>query len=273
VGVWWGLLGVSGFEAAGVVEGHAVVVLIDEALAAEAGEEAADGFAGEACHAAELFLVKLHVEGNGNVGWVRAVTAVVCAGPVEKGAGEFSGGGGVESEATRGEEGALILARNGQSGDEVDLGVGFHGADEIGAGDGFDGARAERLGSDAVGGLLVQSGQAEDVAGAGDAEQEETAVAGGGSDFHASGANKQEVIGRQAFVEEDGVRFAIATNSDRIEVAQSLGGERAEGRGVENRTVWTVARKNGWPPGSRAREAKAIRCSTRGRGECCTGLL
>ncbi len=81
------MLAVAGFEAAGVVESHAVVVLIDEAFAAEAGKEAADGFAGEAGHAAEIFLAKLHVEGNGEVGWGGAVAAVVCACPVEKRAG------------------------------------------------------------------------------------------------------------------------------------------------------------------------------------------
>jgi hypothetical protein len=194
-GVWWWLLAVAGFKAAGVVEGHAVVALVDEALAAEAGEEAADGFAGEACHAAELFLVELHVEGNGDVGWGGAVAAVVCACPVEEGAGEFAGGGGVESEATRGEEGALILACDGQSGDEADVGVGLHDTDEVGARDGFDSAGGEGLGGDAVSGLLVQGGEAEDVAGAGDAEQEEAAIAGGCGDFDASGAEEQEVIG------------------------------------------------------------------------------
>ena len=189
------VLAVAGFEATGVVEGHAVVVLIDEALAAEAGEEAADGFAGEACHATEFFLIKLHVEGNGDIGWGGAMAAVVCAGPVEEGAGEFSGGGGVKSEATRGEEGTLILTCDGQSRDEADVGVGFHDADEIGARDGFDGAGGEGFGSDAVCCLLVQSGEAENVAGAGDAEEEETAIAGGGSDFDAAGAEDQEVIG------------------------------------------------------------------------------
>ena len=189
------MLAVSSFEAAGVVEGHAVVALIDQALAAEAGEQAADGFAGEACHAAKLFLIKLHVEGDGDVGWGGVVGAVVCAGPVEKGAGEFAGGGGVEGEATRGEEGALIFACDRQSGDEADVGVGFHDADEVGARDGFDGAGGEGLGSDAVSGLLVQGGEAKDVAGAGDAEQEETAIAGGGGDFDASSADELEVVG------------------------------------------------------------------------------
>jgi hypothetical protein len=101
----------------------------------------------------------------------------------------------MEGEATRGEESALILACDGQGGDAADVGVGSHDADEVGARNGFDGAGGEGLGSDAVNGLLLQSGEAEDVAGAGDAEQEETAIAGGGGDFDAPGADEQEVIG------------------------------------------------------------------------------
>jgi len=89
----------------------------------------------------------------------------------------------------------LILACDGQSGDEADVGVGLHDADEVGAGDGFDGAGGEGFGSDAVSGLLVEGGEAEDVARDGDAEQEETAIAGGGGDFDAAGAEDQEVIG------------------------------------------------------------------------------
>jgi len=244
------VLAVAGFEAAGVVEGHAVVALIDQALAAEAGEEAADGFAGEASHAAELLLVELHEEGDGEVGRNRRVGAFVQAGPVEEGAGELAGGGGVEGETPRGEEGALIFACDGQSGDKADVGVGLHDADVVGAGDRFDGAGGEGLGSDAVGGLLVQGGEAEDVAGAGDAEQEETAIAGGSGDFDAAGADDQKVIGGQTFVKEDCVGFALAANSDRIEVAQSLRGERVERRVAENGTALAVARKNGRPPGS-----------------------
>jgi hypothetical protein len=51
-------------------------------------------------------------------------------------------------------------------------------------------------------------------------------------------------------MEEDCMGLAMAANSDGIEVAQSLRGERAEGRVAENRTVLTVARENGRPPGS-----------------------
>jgi hypothetical protein len=244
------LLAVAGFQAVGVVEGHAVVALIDQALAAEAGEQAADGFAGESRHAAELFLVKLHVEGDGEVGECGGFAAAVCAGPIEEGAGEFAGRGGVESETARGEEGALILASDGQGGDEADVGVGFHDADEVGAGDGLDGAGGERLCADTVDGLVMQRGEAEDVARAGNAEQEQAAVAGGSGDFDATSADDQEVIGGQAFVKQDGVGLAMATNSDRIEIAYGLRGECAKSRDAENGTVLILAKKNGRPPGS-----------------------
>ena len=53
-------LDVAGFHLDGMVEGHAVEGLVELAIAAEAGEEAADGFAGEAGHTAEVFVGKLH---------------------------------------------------------------------------------------------------------------------------------------------------------------------------------------------------------------------
>jgi hypothetical protein len=46
-----------------MVESYAVVQLVELAFAAKAGEKAADGFAGEACHAAKLFVREPHEEG------------------------------------------------------------------------------------------------------------------------------------------------------------------------------------------------------------------
>jgi hypothetical protein len=92
-----------------MVEGHAVVDLEDVAFATEAGEEAADGFAGEAGHAAEVFMGQLHEEGDGEIGMNGGAVEFVHAGEVEKGAGELTGGGGVEGEATGGKDGAVVL--------------------------------------------------------------------------------------------------------------------------------------------------------------------
>ena len=108
-----GLLAIAGCEATGVVKGHAVVALLDEAFAAETCEEAADGFARQADHAAEVFLTELHAEGDGKVCQARALGSVVGAGPVDECTGELTRGRGMEGEATRGEEGALVLAGNG----------------------------------------------------------------------------------------------------------------------------------------------------------------
>ena len=47
----------------GMVESYAVVQLVELAFAAKAGEKAADSFAGEACHAAKLFVREPHEEG------------------------------------------------------------------------------------------------------------------------------------------------------------------------------------------------------------------
>jgi len=41
----------------------------------------------------------------------------------------------------------------------------------------------------------MQSGEAEDVTRAGDAEKEETAITGRGGDFDAAGADDQEMVG------------------------------------------------------------------------------
>jgi len=160
---------VAGFHLDGVVERHAVVDLEDVAFAAEASEEAADGFTGEAGHAAEVFVGQLHEERDGEVGVGGGAVELVYAGQVEEGASELAGCGGVKSEATDGEDGAVVLACEGQGGDAADLGVGFHEADEVGAGDGFDGGGGEGFCADAVDTTLIQSGEAEDIAGAGDA--------------------------------------------------------------------------------------------------------
>jgi hypothetical protein len=240
-----GWLAVAGFQAVGVVEGHSVVGLIDEAFATEAGEEAADGFAGEARHAAELFLAELHKKGDGEVVGGGAVAEVVHMCPVEEGTGELAGGGGVEGEATCGEEGAVVLACDGQGGNAADVGVGFHDADKVGAGDGFDGAGGNGFGADAVDAVLLQSGDAEDVSGVRYAEQEEATFCGGSGDFDSATADDQEVIGGEAFAEEDLMGFAMAADADGVEFAQSLRREGAEGLGAENRTVLTAARENG----------------------------
>ena len=101
----------------------------------------------------------------------------------------------MESKATCAEESILVLACDGQSGDEADVGVGFHHTDEVGAGDGFDGAGGKGLCAHAVESVLIQGGKAEDIAGGGDPKEEKTARAGRRGDFDATGAEDVEVIG------------------------------------------------------------------------------
>ncbi len=119
---------------------------------------------------------------------------MIGAGEVEEGTCEFASGGGVEGEAASGEDGAVVLARDGEGGDAANFGVAFHDANEVGAGDRFDGAEGEGFGGDVMQGALLQSGKAEDIAGAGEAEEEGAAFAGGGCDFDASAADEQEVV-------------------------------------------------------------------------------
>jgi hypothetical protein len=83
--------------------------------------------------------------------------------------------------------------------------VGFHEVDEVGAGDGLDGAWGEGFGGDVVENALVQSGGAKDVPGAGDAEQGRAAIGGGGGDFDTATEDDQEMVGGEAFADEDGV--------------------------------------------------------------------
>lgn len=165
------------------------------------------------------------------------VGAVVHTRPVEEGAGELTGGGGVEGEAARGEDSAVIFARDGEGGGTADVGVGFHDAKIVSAGDGFNGAGGDGFGADAMEGALIQSGEAEDVAGAGDAEEEEAAFAGGGGDFNATVADDVEVFGGEALAEEDDVGFALSADANGIEVAEGIRGEAAEGLGAEDGAV------------------------------------
>ena len=95
-------LAVERLEFLGLVEGHAVVSFVDEALAAETGEEATDGFAGDAGHATEFLVSERHGEGDGKVGVGWIVVQITLAAPVEEGAGELTSGGGGKSKAASG---------------------------------------------------------------------------------------------------------------------------------------------------------------------------
>ena len=209
-----------------MVEGHAVVDLEDMAFAAEAGEEAADGFAGEAGHAAEVFVGKRHEEGDGEIGVGGGAVGLVDAGEVEEGAGELAGGGGVKREAAGGEDGAVVIVGEGEGGGAANVGVGFHEANEIAAGNGFNGAGGQGFGGDAIECVLLQGGEAEDVAGAGDAEEEEATFGGGGGNFDAAAADDQEMIGWEAFAKKGFMGIVVACNADGVEFAKGYVGER-----------------------------------------------
>jgi len=115
-------------------------------------------------------------------------------GSLEGSAGEFADGGGGECEAAGREQSAVVLASKRQSGGATNVGVSFHEADEVGAWDGLDGAGAEGFCSDVVESVRAQSGEAEDVAGAGDAEQ--AAIGRHSGDLDAVAADDQELVRR-----------------------------------------------------------------------------
>jgi hypothetical protein len=129
---------VAGLHLDGMMEGHSVVDLVELAFASKAGEEAADGFAGEAGHATKLFVRELHEEGERKIGVEGAVAGFVRASEVEEGAGKFASGGGMESEAASGKDGAVVLASEGLGNELTDNGGVGHEANKVRAGDGFD---------------------------------------------------------------------------------------------------------------------------------------
>jgi hypothetical protein len=116
----------------------------------------------------------------------------------------------------------------------ADVGVGLHEEKEVDAGDGLDEGGDEGFGGGAVDGVCLERSEAEDIAGAGNAEEKEAAFNGGGGDFDEAAADDQEVIGGETFAEEDFMAVALAGEADGVEVAQGLIGERAKGWGTAN---------------------------------------
>ena len=103
----------------------------------------------------------------------------------------------------------------------------FHEADEVGAGDGFDGAGGKGFGGEAIESVLVQSGEAEDIARSGDAEEKEPTFGGGCGKFDSAAADDQKVVGGQALAKEGFVGFVMSADADGVEVAQGDAGEGA----------------------------------------------
>ena len=119
------------------MQDHFLVFQVDETLKTKLTQQAADGFARNASHAAELFLAELHAEGDGKVTVGRTVVQLIHTCPVEQRSGEFAGCGGVQGEATSGEECAVVLKRESLGGDECHVGVRLHESEEVDAGDVF----------------------------------------------------------------------------------------------------------------------------------------
>jgi len=121
-----------------------LAVLIDEAFATELGEEAGDGFARDAGHAAEFFVGEGHGEGYGEVGMDGRNVEVVHACPIEECAGQPAGGGGGMAEAAGAEKCCVVVAGDGDGGDGAEFGGVVHEAEEVGSGDGEEGGGTER---------------------------------------------------------------------------------------------------------------------------------
>jgi hypothetical protein len=233
---------VAGCHLDGMVEGHAVEGLVKLAFATEAGEEAADGFAGEASHAAELFMGELHEEGEGEISVEGAVAGLVWASEVKESAGQFAGGRGVEGEPACGEDGPVVFAGEGLGDALADVGIAGHEVKEVSAWDGLDDAGFEGFGGNAIGCSLEEGGKSEEVARAGDAEEEKSAFSGRGDDFHAARADNQEIVRGEAFAKEDAVRCEGAAGANGVEVTQD---DIRRDRSVRN---WDTSSKDEKPP-------------------------
>lgn len=135
--------------------------------------------------------------------------------------------------------------------------MGFHEADEVGAGDGLDDGGKEGFGGDAIERVLLQSREAEDVARAGDAKEEETAIGGGGGDFDTAAADDQKMVGCEAFADKDCMGFATSADADVVEVAKDCTRKRADVVGSGSGIVCKTARKHGGPLGTQREVACA----------------
>jgi hypothetical protein len=136
--------------------------------------------------------------------------------------------------------------------------VGFHEADEVDPGDGPDGAGDEGFGGDPIECMLAQSGEAEDVADPGYAEEEETAIGRTGGDFDAAAADDQEMVGGKAFSDEDGPGFAMVADADGVEIAEDGTGERTRVLRTGRRSFCNTAREDSGPPGTQRKVACAL---------------
>jgi hypothetical protein len=84
---------------------------------------------------------------------------------------------------------------------------------------------------------FLQSGEAEDVAGAGDAQEEEATFGRGGGDFDAAAADDEEMFGWEAFAEEDFTSIVMAGDADGVEFAKGYLGERTNVLGIRRRSL------------------------------------
>jgi hypothetical protein len=101
------------------------------------------------------------------------------------------------------------------------LRVALHEAEEVGAGYGLDVGRNDGFGVDAMECTLEQGGEAEDAAGAGDAEQQETTFGGGGDELDAAAADNDDMVGGKAFLDEGYMGLIMVADAEGLEFAQS----------------------------------------------------
>jgi hypothetical protein len=196
-------LAIKRFELVGVMEDHLLIDLFDEAFATELSEQAGNGFAGDAGHAAEFFVGEGHGEGDREIHVAGEILEFVGAGPVQESVGEFAGGIAGEGESPSAKEGRVVFAGESDGSATANFVEGLHEANEVGAGNGFEGAGAESDGGHAMGRALKQSSEADDLAGYGNTQKQHATFGGRCNEFDAATADEEYVIGDEALVEQN----------------------------------------------------------------------
>lgn len=205
----------DGFEARLVPDEEGTASHLDKPPSAEIGEQARYGLAGRADHLGN-FLV-----GEGELGAHLAVFFRIVGGPFQKEARELLAGGMREADGAHFGDGSLIgfteLLGNAESGLAIVLQETkeFIAGDEFGL-NGFD---------DDCGELITcagdRGGQAEDLAGIGNAQNEGFAVGGRGRKLDAAAAENENAASRLGFDKE---RSALGIFCGRSDCGQGLHG-------------------------------------------------
>jgi hypothetical protein len=154
----------------------------------------------------------------------------------------------VYGKTTGGEKSVIVFKREGPGSHKGHVWVALHEADEIGAR--YDLYRRGSNGFDVntIKCALEESGEAQDVTGTGDAEQQEAALGRGGHKFGTAVADYDDVVGGEAFSDDDLMCRIMMADSEGVKFTQCGGRKRAETMRTVCRAMVHGAGPNRRPP-------------------------